>query len=78
MAYKKTSLKDHRGFLLIVQPLRSAIREFASKLYLLDSQLLVEQIDSKEFLNKLFAAMYADLPAPKKKISAKRCPLKPG
>jgi len=32
----------------------------------------VEQIDSKEFLNKLFAAMYADLPAPKKKNKRKK------
>lgn len=29
--------------------------------------LLVEDIDSREFLNGLFNAMYDDLPAPKKK-----------
>lgn len=29
--------------------------------------LLVENVDSKEFLTKLFNAMYSELPAPKKK-----------
>ena len=29
--------------------------------------LLVDQVDSKEFLNKLFDVLYNELPAPKKK-----------
>uniref|UniRef100_UPI004056D08B hypothetical protein n=1 Tax=Agathobacter sp. TaxID=2021311 RepID=UPI004056D08B len=29
--------------------------------------LLVDDVDSKEFLTRLFDAMYNDLPAPKKK-----------
>ncbi|MDE6594018.1 MAG: TfoX/Sxy family protein [Oscillospiraceae bacterium] len=29
--------------------------------------LLVEKVDSKDFLTKLFNAMYSELPAPKKK-----------
>ena len=56
----------------LVKPVQSAISlmpkatyevpyEGASKL------LLVDDVDSKEFLTKLFQAMYADLPAPKKK-----------
>lgn len=31
------------------------------------AMLLVEDVDSREFLNGLFNAMYDDLPAPKKK-----------
>ena len=33
--------------------------------------LLVDNVDSKEFLTELFDAMYDELPAPKKKKCAK-------
>lgn len=57
---------------LLVKPVKSAIALMPIATYELPYEgakemLLVDNIDSKEFLTKLFNAMYGELPAPKKK-----------
>ena len=57
---------------LLVKPVKSAVSLMPTATYELPYEgakemLLVDNVDSKEFLTKLFDAMYAELPAPKKK-----------
>ena len=57
---------------LLVKPVKSAISLMPTTTYELPYEgakemLLVDNIDSKEFLKKLFDAMYNELPVPKKK-----------
>ena len=57
---------------LLVKPVKSAVSLMPAATYELPYEgakemLLVDHVDSKEFLSKLFAAMYEELPAPKKK-----------
>lgn len=57
---------------LLVKPVKSAISLMPTAVYELPydgakEMLLVDNIDSKEFLTELFNAMYDELPAPKKK-----------
>ncbi|MBQ8558921.1 MAG: TfoX/Sxy family protein [Tyzzerella sp.] len=57
---------------LLVKPVKSAISLMTDITYELPydgakEMLLVDDVDSKEFLSRLFNAMYNDLPAPKKK-----------
>ncbi len=56
----------------LVKPVKSAITLMPEATYELPydgakEMLLVDNIDSKEFLTELFNAMYDELPAPKKK-----------
>ena len=56
---------------LLVKPVKSAISLMPNATYELPYEgakemLLVDNVDSKEFLTKLFDAMYDELPAPKK------------
>lgn len=57
---------------LLVKPVKSAVSLMPNATYELPYEgskemLLVDNVDSKEFLAELFEAMYGDLPAPKKK-----------
>ena len=57
---------------LLVKPIKSAISYMPTVTYELPydgakEMLLVEEVDSKEFLAGLFNAMYAELPVPKSK-----------
>ena len=57
---------------LLVKPVKSAISLMPTATYELPydgakEMLLVDNIDSKEFLTELFNSMYDELPAPKKK-----------
>lgn len=57
---------------LLVKPVKSAISLMPNATYELPYEgakemLLVEEIDSKEFLTGLFNAMYDELPTPKSK-----------
>ncbi len=59
---------------LLVKPVKSAVSLMPTSSYELPydevgikEMLLVDNIDSKDFLTKLFDAMYAELPMPKKK-----------
>ena len=57
---------------LLVKPVKSAISLMPDANYELPYEgakemLLVSDVDSKDFLTRLFNAMYNDLPAPKKK-----------
>lgn len=57
---------------LLVKPVKSAVLLMPDATYELPYEgakemLLVEEVDSKVFLTKLFRAMYDELPAPKKK-----------
>ena len=57
---------------LLVKPVKSAVSLMPNAVYELPYEgskemLLVDNVDSKEFLAELFDAMYGDLPAPKKK-----------
>lgn len=57
---------------LLVKPVKSAVALMPTATYELPYEgakkmLLVEDVDSKEFLARLFDAMYPELPAPKKK-----------
>ena len=57
---------------LLVKPVKSAVSLMPTASYELPYEgakemLLVDNVDSKEFLTKLFDAMYEELPAPKKK-----------
>lgn len=57
---------------LLVKPVQSAVSLMKSPTHELPYEgakemLLVDQVDSKEFLTKLFDAIEHDLPAPKKK-----------
>lgn len=57
---------------LLVKPVRSAISYMPTAAYELPydgakKMLLVEDVDSREFLTGLFNAMYDELPAPKSK-----------
>ena len=56
---------------LLVKPVKSAISLMPNATYELPYEgakemLLIDNVDSKEFLTKLFDAMYDELPAPKK------------
>ena len=57
---------------LLVKPIKSAISYMPTVTYELPydgakEMLLVEEVDSKEFLAGFFNAMYAELPVPKSK-----------
>lgn len=57
---------------LLVKPIKSAISYIPTASYELPYEgakdmLLVDEVDSKEFLTGLFNAMYDELPAPKPK-----------
>ncbi|MBQ8575221.1 MAG: TfoX/Sxy family protein [Clostridia bacterium] len=57
---------------LLVKPVKSAISLMPNAIYELPYEgakemLLVDDVDSKEFLTRLFSVMYEELPAPKKK-----------
>ena len=57
---------------LLVKPVNSAVSLMPTATYELPYEgakemLLVDDVDSKEFLTKLFDSMYNELPAPKKK-----------
>ena len=57
---------------LLVKPVKSAVSLMPTAIYELPYEgakemLLVDNIDSKEFLTELFDAMYDELPTPKKK-----------
>ena len=57
---------------LLVKPVKSAVSFMPTASYELPYEgakemLLVDNVDSKDFLTKLFDAMYEELPAPKKK-----------
>lgn len=57
---------------LLVKPVKSAVSMMPDAVYELPydgakEMLLVDNIDSKEFLTRLVDAMYPELPAPKKK-----------
>lgn len=57
---------------LLVKPVKSAVSLMPNAAYEspyegAKEMLLVELVDDKDFLTKLFSAMYAELPAPKKK-----------
>lgn len=57
---------------LLVKPVKSAISYVSTVMYELPYEgakemLLVDEVDSKEFLTGLFRAMYDELPAPKSK-----------
>ena len=57
---------------LLVKPVPSAISLMPSAVYELPydgakEMLLVDDIDNREFLSKLFLAMYDELPVPKQK-----------
>ncbi|MBO5318440.1 MAG: TfoX/Sxy family protein [Ruminococcus sp.] len=57
---------------LLVKPVKSAVSMMPDAVYELPydgakAMLLVDNIDSKEFLTRLVDAMYPELPAPKKK-----------
>ena len=57
---------------LLVKPVKSAIALMPNATYELPYEgakemLLVDNVDSKEFLSKLFDEMYNELPTPKKK-----------
>lgn len=58
---------------LLVKPIKSAVSLMPDAIYELPYEgakemLLVDEVDSKEFLTRLFSAMYEELPTPKKKI----------
>ena len=57
---------------LLVKPVQGAVSRMPEAAHEIPYEgakqmLLVEQVDSKEFLAELFDAMYPELPAPKKK-----------
>ena len=57
---------------LLVKPVKSAVSFMPNASYELPYEgakemLLVDDVDSKDFLTKLFDAMYEELPAPKKR-----------
>ncbi len=57
---------------LLVKPIKSAVSLMPDAIYELPYEgakemLLVDNVDSKDFLTRLFHAMYDDLPSPKKK-----------
>ncbi len=57
---------------LLVKPVKSVISLIPDATYELPYEgakemLLVDEVDCKEFLTRLFNAMYEELPAPKKK-----------
>ena len=60
---------------LLVKPVKSAVSFMPTASYELPYEgakemLLVDNVDSKDFLTKLFDAMYEELPAPKKRKQA--------
>lgn len=57
---------------LLIKPVKSAVSLMPNATYELPYEgakemLLVEEVDSKDFLTNLFNAMYDELPSPKKK-----------
>ena len=57
---------------LLVKPVKSAVSLMPTASYEVPYEgakemLLVDDVDSKDFLTKLFNAMYEELPAPKKR-----------
>ena len=57
---------------LLVKPVKSAVSLMPTATYELPYEgakemLLIDNVDNKDFLAKLFDAMYAELPAPMKK-----------
>lgn len=69
------------GDRLLVKPVKSALSLMPTVTYDLSYEgakemLLVDNIDRKEFLTKLFDAMYDELAAPKKKSSNSTMPIR--
>ena len=67
-----TQMKRYYDDRLLVNPVKSAISFMPDAIYELPYEgakemLLVDDVDSKEFLRELFCAMYDELPVPKKK-----------
>lgn len=65
--------KNH-SFRLLVKPVKSAVSLMPNAIYGLPydgakEMLLVDNVDNKDFLTRLFVAMYDELPAQKKKKS---------
>ena len=61
---------------LLVKPVKSAVSLMPNAIYELPydgakEMLLVDNVDNKDFLTRLFVAMYDELPAQKKKIAGK-------
>lgn len=59
---------------LLVKPVKSAVSLMSNAIYELPydgakEMLLVDNVDNKDFLTRLFVAMYDELPAQKKKKS---------
>ena len=59
---------------LLVKPVKSAVSLMPNAIYELPydgakEMLLVDNVDNKDFLTRLFVAMYVELPAQKKKKS---------
>ena len=59
---------------LLIKPVAAAVAQFKNPIYEIPypgakEMLLVDRLDDREFLTELFRVMYAQLPAPKKKIS---------
>ncbi len=57
---------------LLVKPVKSAVSLMPNAIYELPyvgakEMLLVDDVDNKDFLTRLFVAMYDELPTPKKK-----------
>ena len=57
---------------LLVKPVKAAVSLLPAAAYVLPYEggkemLLVDEVDSKDFLAQLFRGMYAELPAPKKR-----------
>ena len=57
---------------LLVKPVPSAISLMPTAYQGAKEMLLVEDIDNRKFLCNLFLSMYDELPAPKKKKTAKK------
>ena len=65
---------------LLVKPVKSAVAYMPENIYEpsyegAKKMLLVQEIDSKEFLTGLFNAMYDELPVPKQKKKKQKIPL---
>ena len=70
--YRRTIVGGIYDDRLLVKPVKSAISLMPDANYELPYEgakemLLVNDVDNKDFLTRLFNAMYNDLPAPKKK-----------
>lgn len=70
--YRKKILGGIYDDRLLVKPVKSAVSLMPNAIYELPYEgakemLLVDDVDNKDFLTRLFVAMYDELPTPKKK-----------